>query len=231
MPIKKQFRRRILVVDGDTRFLRSCADMLNEQGYEVLTATDGFEALFVLRGGSPDLLITELTLPRMSGFELLSIVRTRFPMMAVIAVSSDYSALTAPEEAICDAFLAKGPNLDFELLERVRALISESPLRGARAKSDKAPVWIPRTGSGYIILTCPECLRSFSAVQRKPGAVLETCLCCGADVPFEMSSIHVPPAPPAKSPQQRARITRANSQRILSEGRELRRRPPSRRGR
>jgi CheY-like chemotaxis protein len=227
MPTDRQFRRRILLVDSDTRFLHSCSETLKRQGYEVLTAPDGFAALCGLRGASPDLLITELNLRRMSGFELLSIVRTRFPMIAVIAVSSDYSAGTMPREVICDAFFAKGPNLEFELLEEVRNLISESPLRGSRAKSDKAPVWIPRSNMGYIVLTCPECLRSFSVAQPKQSAANETCVCCGADVPFEMSSVEVPPAPPPQTPGQRSHTIRVKSQQLRAESRQFRDKPPS----
>lgn len=166
----------------------------------------------------------------MSGFELLSIVRTRFPMIAVIAISSEFSALTAPEEVICDAFVEKNPNFDFELLGQTETLISQSPLRASRAKSDKPLLWIPRSNAGYIVLTCPECLRSFSALQREPGATVETCLCCGADVPFEMSSVQVPPAPPPESLRLRARITRAQSQQIITKSRELRDNPPSKKG-
>lgn len=44
------------------------------EGYEVITATDAFEALNILRGAYPELLITELNLPHMSGFELLQFV-------------------------------------------------------------------------------------------------------------------------------------------------------------
>ena len=87
--------------------------MLRTHDYEVLTATDGFAALLVMRGGRPDVIIAELNLPRMSGFELLSIVRTRFPQVAVVAISDEYTPVTVPHQAICDAFVAKGANLDF----------------------------------------------------------------------------------------------------------------------
>ena len=225
MTVQSQFRYRILLVDRDTRILHDCSEILGKQGHETLTATDGFAALCALRGSAPDLLITELNLPGLSGFELLSIVRTRFPRVAVLAVSSEYSVATMPSEVICDAFLEKGPNLEFELLEEVRRLISESPLRSSAAKSDKAPVWIPRSATGYIVLTCPECLRSFSATQPKSGTANETCVCCGADVPFEMSTVEVPPASAPPSPQQRSSTIRAKAERLRAESWELRNKP------
>jgi DNA-binding response OmpR family regulator len=136
-----QFQRRVLLVDGDTGFLKACSKELRRQGYEILTAEDGFAAFHILRGAHPDVLVAELNLPRMSGFELLSVVRTRFPAISVVALSSEYTLVTLPHEAICDAFLPKSPNILFELVEEVRRLISESPVRGSRPKLDLAPVW------------------------------------------------------------------------------------------
>ena len=149
----------------------------------------------------------------MSGFELLSIVRTRFPQIAVIAISGEYTPVTVPHQAICDAFIGKGANFDFELLEEAERLIRESPLRSNRAKSDIAPVWIPHLGTGYIVLTCPECLRSFSALEGKPGRVEENCICCGAKVPFEVSPTEVQATPPP-SPLLKSRLTRAKSRQL-----------------
>ena len=184
MESDRQFRRRTLLVDSDDPFLQVCSDLMRKQGYEVLTAADGFAALCALRGAYPDVLIAELNLAHMSGFELLSVVRTRFPHIAVIAISGEYTAVTVPNEAICDAFLEKGPNFHFDLIEEALRLIKESPLRSSRAKSEMAPVWIPRSRTGYIVLTCPECLRSFSAMEPGPGTSTEICVCCGANVPF-----------------------------------------------
>jgi len=216
-----QFRRRVLLVDSETRFLRHCSGILRKHGYEVLSANDGFAALLVLRGGHPDLVVAELSLPRMSGFELLSIVRTRFPQIAVIAISGEYTPVTIPHEAICDLFVAKGPNFDFELFEGAQRLITESPLRGTRAKSEIAPVWVPHSGTGYIVLTCPECLRSFSALEAKPGRAEENCICCGATVPFEMSRTEIQPTPPP-SPRLKSRLAVAMSRQARSESRDVR---------
>src|SRR5512146_1149208 len=83
-PVPHDFKRRILIVDDDAALLATTAAALSREGYEVMTATDGFAALAVLRGGMPDVLISDLKMPNMSGFELLAIVRKRFPAIAVI---------------------------------------------------------------------------------------------------------------------------------------------------
>ncbi len=221
MRTEPQFRHRVLLVDSDSRFLQRCSGTLRKNGYEVRTAKDGFAALLALQGGHPDVIVAELNLPRMSGFELLSIVRTRFPQIAVLAISGEYTPVTVPQQAICDGFIAKAANFDFELLEEVQTLIRESPLRGTRAKSDTAPVWIPRSGTGYIVLTCPECLRSFSAREANPGKSEEVCICCGSKVPFEMSPTQVQSTTPP-SARLMSRSTREKSQLLRAESRSLR---------
>ncbi len=228
VPVYDQFRRRILLVDGDANFLQECTNELRDEGYEVLTADDGFTALHVLRGAQPDVLVSELNLPRMSGFELLSVVRTRFPAMSVLAVSSEYTAASLPNEAICDAFVQKGPSTVFELVENLRQLVRKSPARGSRAKSDLAPVWIPRSTVGYLILTCPECLRSFSAVEPKATPAEETCVFCGADVHFQISSVEAVPIPPPDTPMLRSRKAREEARDVVARSRKLRAKPPSR---
>src|SRR5512146_969267 len=78
-PETHSFKHRILVADDDEALLATTAEMLSREGYEVITAKDGFEALAALRLGEPNILISDLRMPNMSGFELLAVVRKRFP--------------------------------------------------------------------------------------------------------------------------------------------------------
>jgi chemosensory pili system protein ChpA (sensor histidine kinase/response regulator) len=84
------------VVDDDAAIREITSAMLAEKGYEVWTAEDGLEALELLSRLRPDLIVTDLEMPRMSGFELLEIVRERFPRLPCIAVSGRFSG-------VCDA--------------------------------------------------------------------------------------------------------------------------------
>jgi CheY-like chemotaxis protein len=99
---------RLLVVDDDPAIREITSAMLAEQGYEVLTAEDGLQALEFLPQFRPDLVITDLRMPRMSGFELLEIMRERFPGLPVIAVSGEVLGDDLPPSLIADAFLPKG---------------------------------------------------------------------------------------------------------------------------
>lgn len=57
------------------------ASLLQEEGYEVEMAEHGFDALALLQSIIPDLIISDLNMPLMSGFEFLPVVRRRFPKM------------------------------------------------------------------------------------------------------------------------------------------------------
>ncbi len=80
------FKYRILVVDDNVSMRQTLPTLLSGNGYEVHTAVDGFDALNALRWAVPDLIISDLTMPNMSGFEFLSVVRRRFPNVPVIAL-------------------------------------------------------------------------------------------------------------------------------------------------
>jgi CheY-like chemotaxis protein len=177
------FDYRILVVDDDPAILETSARILRQRGYEVRTASSGFSALAELRRSLPDVIITDLRMPNMSGFELLSVVRRRFPQIPVIAISGEYNGL-APAGLIADAFFNKGNYQPQELFNRVADLLRDAPLRPHIAKPDKAPVWIPRNENGYFVVTCPECLRSFSVPEEHAGTEMREskCVFCNANV-------------------------------------------------
>jgi CheY-like chemotaxis protein len=99
---------RLLVVDDDAAIREMTSAMLAEQGYEVWTAEDGVYALDLLSRQRPDLMITDLIMPRMLGFELLKIVRERFPRLPCIAVSGEFSGDEIPPSVLADAFVPKG---------------------------------------------------------------------------------------------------------------------------
>lgn len=181
------FKYRVLIVDDCESLLSATAAALSREGYVVETAHDGFEALMLLRGSQPEVLISDLKLPNMSGFELLAVVRKRFPAIGVIAMSAEFSAAGMPEGVLADRFVMKGENCTFELVETVRELMSVSPVRAQPSKPEIAPAWLPRSPRGYVVVTCPGCLRSFSVLQSQiePGRVLkETCIHCGIEVAY-----------------------------------------------
>lgn len=184
-----QFRFRILVVDDEPSICETAKMILEGQGYEVLTARDGIEALHSLSKSLPDLIISDLNMPRMTGFEFLAIVRQRFSHIATIAMSGGYSSGELPAGILADAFLQKGNYTIKELCSEVAKLLAASPVRSEGKKSDIAPLFVPRDSAGYLMITCPKCLRPnrLEAMNLNGGLHQTTCQSCGMPVRFEIN--------------------------------------------
>ena len=199
-------RHRVLVVDDEEAVRDVFTKMLQEEGYEVTTAENGFDALLKLKHLSPEVLISDLNMPKMSGFELLSVVRRRFPTISVIASSGAYASRVVPTGVLADAFYAKGEGDPQALLNSVAMLIQTSDAQAIAHQDQSAPVWIPRNGKDsngipYIVITCTECLRSFplNVTSEQNPEVLETpCLFCSNTVKYIIDFSLSVTSPPKK---------------------------------
>jgi len=123
-------RARLLVVDDEPAIREVTSALLASEGYDVSTAEDGVEAMGQLVEPLPDLVISDLRMPRMSGFELLTLVRERFPHVPVIAMSGEFSETEVPAGILADAFLQKGTFTIRQLCSKIAELISTPPQRG-----------------------------------------------------------------------------------------------------
>jgi CheY-like chemotaxis protein len=184
-----QFPYRVLVVDDEPSTREAARAILESQGYEVLTVADGLDGLHALSRSLPDVIISDLNMPRMSGFEFLAIVRKRFPRIATIAMSGEYITGENPIGILADAFLQKGHYTVEELFEEVANLLAASPIRSEREKSDIAPLFVPRDLAGYLIITCPKCLRpnKLEAMSLNGGIHQTICRSCSTPVKFEIN--------------------------------------------
>jgi CheY-like chemotaxis protein len=179
--------KRVLVVDDDPSVRQAVAMSLMSAGYDVAAAADGFGALLHLRKMLPDVMVCDLNMPQMSGYELLSVVRRRFPQMITVAMSGDYQGDAVPPGVIADSFFSKGQSPS-GLLAIVAVLMRTSETWVSAHQQDLAPAWIPRNGNDshgmpFVMLTCAECLRAFqvAVVEETTGQVLEIpcCFCPG----------------------------------------------------
>ena len=82
--------------------------VLEELGYSVRYAGDGHSALRQIRQESPDILLSDLKMPGMSGRHLLIEVRCLFPAIKVIAMSGSFCGSEVPSSVLADAFYPKG---------------------------------------------------------------------------------------------------------------------------
>jgi len=97
----------VLIVDDDAPLRILLSAILTQAGYGVRTAKDEFSALAEIRISNPDIILSDLYMPGMSGFELLSVVRRLYPAIPVIAMSSAFSDSEVPAGVAADAFYEK----------------------------------------------------------------------------------------------------------------------------
>ena len=162
----------VLLVDDDPSVRALLSRQLKKEGFETREAEDGIEGLVKLRNELPRVIISDLQMPRMSGFEFVSVVRRRFPCITVIVLSGSIPN-DIPEESEPDVWFEKGA-LNFPiLLQPLRDLVRTTP------EHPDLPQVVTRIRTragfaGYFTLTCPDCLRTFRATcaprERNGGA-------------------------------------------------------------
>lgn len=117
----------ILVVEDDPAILRGLTDNLRFESYEVLSATDGDAGYRLLREKKPDLLILDLMLPKMSGYEICRKAResgVQTPILMLTARGEEADRVLGLDLG-ADDYMAK-PFSVRELLARVRAILRRS---------------------------------------------------------------------------------------------------------
>ncbi|MBV1892112.1 MAG: PAS domain S-box protein [Gammaproteobacteria bacterium] len=120
----------ILVVDDEPSLLALARDVLSQQGYKVLCGASGSEALSLLRNNAVDLVISDVIMPGMTGYELAGKIRLEFPDIKVLIVSgfdetSHVDEIGEVDQRLRSQALAK-PYSSRDLLERVRQLLNGS---------------------------------------------------------------------------------------------------------
>lgn len=101
----------LLIAEDDASVRTSLAQVFASLGYRVRTADSGFAALAEMKKELPDILLSDLNMPGMSGFDLLDVVSRSFPSVRAIAMSGAFSGDSIPCGVIADAFYAKGSSV------------------------------------------------------------------------------------------------------------------------
>ncbi|MDR4495338.1 MAG: sigma-54-dependent transcriptional regulator [Nitrospirales bacterium] len=110
----------ICVVDDEPAILNTLSSILEDEGYQVLEAKTGVEALKVVRSDSPDLVILDIWMPEMDGLEALKRLRSQFPHLLVVMMSGHGSIETAVKATKLGAYDYLEKPLD---LEKVTILV------------------------------------------------------------------------------------------------------------
>ncbi len=188
----------LLIVDDEPSTRTSLTQIFAGLGHNVRSAEDGFSALSEIRQEVPDVILSDLNMPGMSGFELLSVVRRRFPGIQVIAMSGYFSGDGVQPGVAADAFYEKGANLG-SLLNAMQSIAGTSSVR---PDQPSAPIWIASTepgsaGGAYIMISCPECLRTFPQPIGEALAVIQQAPCfhCASTIRFAIVQASNPASP------------------------------------
>jgi diguanylate cyclase (GGDEF)-like protein len=146
-------RTRILVVDDSRSQLDWLAQVLRRDGYDVVTATTGREAIVKARTQAPDLVLLDMILPDMDGLEVLRLVKARpderFLPVIILSVKSDVDSKVAGLRIGADDFISK-PFAEAEILARCDAMLRikllQDQLRSTRRSLEEQSVTDGLTG-------------------------------------------------------------------------------------
>ena len=122
--------KRVLIVEDDRFLRRACQARLEQQGYTILTAQDGEEALRIVKAEVPDLILLDLLMPKLNGLEVLRALRadegTRAVPVLVLSNSSRQEDLHTIRDLGISGYFVKA-NLSLQdLSAQVKALLDAS---------------------------------------------------------------------------------------------------------
>lgn len=103
---------KVLVVDDDPVMLVACQQLFLGEGYQVLGATDGFSGLEMARKEHPDLMVLDLMLPKLDGFEVCQMLKSDEKSQSIkilmFTARKDEEVIRTSKESGADAYLTKG---------------------------------------------------------------------------------------------------------------------------
>src|ERR1019366_7261095 len=178
--------RCVLLVDDDPSTRELLSMHLQKAGLRAIHAEDGIDALVRLRETVPRVIVTDMLMPRMTGWEFIAVVRRRFPTIPVV-VMSESIPIEFSEHIKPDCWFEKSMLGFPEIVRTVNYLAQQAPNHIDLPQVISLPIRARWGSAGYIVLTCPDCLRSFEVASTQENTTPEqTVLCvhCQARVPF-----------------------------------------------
>jgi CheY-like chemotaxis protein len=128
-PNGKRPRPRVLVVDDERKNRQLIEVMLGDEHYEISTASSGEEALALIRANRPDILLLDVMMPGMDGYQVAARIKgdpatTALPIIMLSALT-DQNSMNHGRSAGAEAFLAKPVN-GAELRQQVQKLLGDA---------------------------------------------------------------------------------------------------------
>ena len=178
--------KRVLLVEDEPVLQRLISGYLVAEGYAVQTAVDGLDAIKNLRAGLPELIISDLNMPRMDGFEFLHVVHKRFPQIPVLLLG-DEAPDALPGEVTAAAYFQKTRFGFHQIPEAISELTKRLQPRPSPPQVVDEPMKARRDANGRYIFDCRDCLREFTIprIIHVVGAQKWTsCVHCGKMMKF-----------------------------------------------
>ena len=128
---------KILVVDDEELLVKGIRFNLENDGYEVISGSDGQEAIKLAQEQKPDLIILDVMMPKVDGLQACQEIRqfSEVPIIMLTAKSEDMDKLMGFEQG-ADDYLTKPFNI-LELKARIRALLRRSAIKEETAKAER----------------------------------------------------------------------------------------------
>jgi CheY-like chemotaxis protein len=178
---------RVFLVDDEPRDRGVLSRLLNAAGFVTRHAEDGIDGLAKLRETLPDIIISDLGMPRMSGAEFISVVRRRLPHIPVIVISGGLQPEQPARDFRPDVWLGRGSLRIEELVKSIPDLIRQGPSQLQIPEPTDTPFRVQHDGVGDFVVPCTDCLRPLKisdTPEIRSGEQRATCVHCQARVRF-----------------------------------------------
>jgi UDP-3-O-acyl N-acetylglucosamine deacetylase len=138
-------KERILIVDDEKNIVSSLQEILNDEGYDIVTAEDGLDALEIIQSEPPDLVLLDIWIPGMDGIEVLQAIKTYHPEIEVLVMSGHGTIDTAVKATKLGAydFIEKPFSLDQLVLSVEKALKQKKGRMNGNGSHDAAQHELP----------------------------------------------------------------------------------------
>ena len=148
----------MLIADDDPAVRESLRKVLEDDGYDVISAQDGEAAAKVLKNENVDLLLLDLEMPKLDGWDVFESARATCSLLPVIMITGLATELETRLIPGLDALLEKPIEVPV-LLKKIQELLCETPIR-RREKLDinhSSPREITKSVPGYLTFVTPDC--------------------------------------------------------------------------
>jgi two-component system nitrogen regulation response regulator NtrX len=125
-------KERILIVDDEKNIVTSLQEILTDEGYDIVTAEDGLDALEMVQSEPPDLVLLDIWIPGMDGIEVLQAIKTYHPEIEVLVMSGHGTIDTAVKATKLGAydFIEKPFSLNQLVMSVEKALKQKGKMNG-----------------------------------------------------------------------------------------------------